>query len=373
MPEFFEKTSLGPIELRNRSVRSATWTGTGDENGYVTDTTLRMYKDLAAGGVGLIVTGYQYIMTNGAQLPRMVGIYEDAQIDGLARLAAVVHEHDGSIIPQIVHTGSRADPNLFKPGDALWAPSPIPDSVSGNVPIEMSKQDIGVLVEAYAAAALRAKKAGFDGVQLHGAHGYGINQFLSPYWNQRSDAYGGSPNARYRFLGEVMEAVKAEVGSDFPVLIKLSGHDFVEGGLTPEDSVKIAQRLEADGITAIEVSAGNAASSPKLGPIRKKIKTHEDEGYLADIAAFFKRSVGTPIITVGGIRSLKVINDILSERRADYVAMSRPFIREPDLINKWKSDESAEATCISCNGCFETAFQGLGISCKVDRKKKDKD
>lgn len=361
------------MELRNRSVRSATWTGSADENGYATDLTLRIYKDLAAGGVGLIVTGYQYIMTNGPQLPRMLGIYEDAQIEGLSRLASGVHEHGGSIIPQIVHTGSRADPKLFKTGDVLWAPSAIPDPVSGNVPVEMSKQDIGALVEAYAAAALRAQKVGFDGVQLHGAHGYGINQFLSPYWNQRGDAYGGSLGARYRLLGEIMEAVKAAVGSDFPVLIKLSGHDFVEGGLTPEDSVKIAQRLEADGITAIEVSGGNAASSPKLGPIRKKITTHEDEAYLSDIAAFFKRSVGVPIITVGGIRSLKVINDILSERRADYVAMSRPFIREPDLVNKWKSGESSTATCISCNGCFETAFQGLGVSCKVDRKHKDEE
>ncbi|MBM3302556.1 MAG: NADH:flavin oxidoreductase, partial [Deltaproteobacteria bacterium] len=248
----------------------------------------------------------------------------------------------------------------------------IPDPVSGNVPKEMTKQDIVRLVEAYAAAAARSRKAGFDGVQLHGAHGYGINQFLSPAWNKRGDAYGGSPKKRYRFLAEVLEAVRGAVGDDLPVLIKLSVHDYYEGGLVPEEAVGIARRLAEDGIDAIEVSAGSAASFGGKVPARTKIRKEEDEGYLVELAAQVKEAVKVPVITVGGIRSLKTINDILTQGKADYVAMARPFIQEPDLIKRWKSGDTRRAACISCNGCFETGLQGLGISCKVERKLREK-
>lgn len=367
MPELFETTWIRSLELKNRSVRSATWSGVGGDRGYVTNRAVEFYRELGQGSIGLIVTGYQYVLPNGVQLPFTIGIYEDDQIEGLSRLAGAVHDEGGKVISQIVHVGARANPKLLPEGEEIWTPSAIPDPVSGQVFKEMTKSDISTLIDAYAAAAARAKKAGFDGVQLHGAHGYGINQFLSGAWNRRGDAYGGSLKNRYRFLGEVLEGARAAVGDDFPVLIKLNAHDYVEGGLSPEQAIQIARRLAEDGIDAIEVSAGSAASPKDKAPSRP-VEKEEDEAYFADLAAVVKESVKVPIIAVGGIRSVKTVNNILSQRKADYVAMSRPFIREPHLISRWKSGDTSKAQCISCKGCFETAMQGLGISCKERRK-----
>ncbi|MEJ2717677.1 MAG: NADH:flavin oxidoreductase [Deltaproteobacteria bacterium] len=369
MPELFEKTGIRSLELSNRAVRSATWSGVGDDRGSVTDTAVEFYSELARGDIGLIVTGYQYVLPNGQQLRYMIGNYEDGQVEGLKRLADAVHAEGGKIVPQIVHCGVRATKQLFREDEEVWGPSAIPDPVTGRVPKEVSRGEITRLVEAYAAAAARALEAGFDGVQLHGAHGYGINEFLSPLWNQRGDAYGGSPKKRYRFLGEVLEAVRAAVGDDFPVLIKLSGADFAEGGLVPQESREIARRLADDGIDAIEVSGGTPASPANMGPLRTKIRTEEDEAYFADLAAAIKEKVDVPVITVGGIRSLTTIDRILREKQADYVAMSRPFIREPHLLNRWKSGDRERAACISCGGCFETGMKGVGISCKVVRER----
>jgi 2,4-dienoyl-CoA reductase-like NADH-dependent reductase (Old Yellow Enzyme family) len=372
MSLLFEETSIKSLELSNRSFRSATWTGLGDEKGYVTDQAVSFYNLLGAGEIGLIVTGYQYVMTNGIQLPYMLGNYEDGQIEGLSRLAEAVHKNGGKIVPQIVHAGSRANVKLFREGDVLWVPSAIRDPLTGEKPKEVSSSEILQLLEAYAAAALRSKKAGFDGVQLHGAHGYGINQFLSPIWNQRSDSYGGDINRRYRFLGEVLEAVRGAVGDDFPVLIKLVGHDFLERGFQPEDAVQVARRLAEDGIDAIEISGGSAASPKELAPIRRVKRVPEEEAYFVGLANHVKQSVKVPVIAVGGFRSLETVQKVLSEAQADYVAFSRPFIREPHLIKRWKEGDVAPATCISCGGCFESGLEGKGISCKIERELKEK-
>jgi 2,4-dienoyl-CoA reductase-like NADH-dependent reductase (Old Yellow Enzyme family) len=372
MPELFEKTWIGSLELANRAVRSATWTGLGNERGFVTDRAIEFYRDLARGCVGLIITGYQYIMRNGMQLPSMIGNYDDDQIPGLNRLAEAVHAEGGKIIPQIVHCGAQANPALMPEGNVAWGPSAIPDPVTGNISHEVTTQEIRQLIEAYASAALRSLKAGFDGVQLHGAHGYGINQFLSPAWNQRGDSYGGSVKNRYRFLGEVLEAIRGSVGNEFPVLIKLSGHDFMERGLVPQDAIEFGRRLSDDGIAAIEVSGGNGASLKGGGPVRNNIHHEEDEAYFAELSSAMKSAVSVPIISVGGIRSLKTIGTILEGRKADYVAMSRPFIREPHLIGRWQRGDTGKALCVSCNGCFEAGIAGKGISCKVENKLKEK-
>ena len=182
------------------------------------------------------------------------------------------------------------------------------DPLTENPAEEMTGAEITELIEAYAAAASRAKTAGFDAIQLHGAHGYGINQFLSGFFNRRGDSYGGEIKSRYRFLGEVMEAVRGQVGNDFPVMIKLSGHDFFEGGLVPDESLYVAKRLADDGIDAIEVSGGSRAAGEDFTPSRKKIRKEEDEAYLLDLAAMFKQALRVPVITVGGIRSPSVIS-----------------------------------------------------------------
>jgi 2,4-dienoyl-CoA reductase-like NADH-dependent reductase (Old Yellow Enzyme family) len=267
-----------------------------------------------------------------------------------------------------VHTGGKANPKLFLEEGEIWGPSAVPDPLTGNIPKEMTRQDITQAIEAYATAALRAQRAGFDGVQLHGAHGYGINHFLSGAMNRRSDGYGGDIGRRYRFLGEVNEAVRGAVGKDYPLFIKLSGNDYFPGGLVPEESLYIARRLVEDGIDCIEVSAGSRASANGMVPSRTKIRREENEAYLAELAGRFKEAVNVPIITVGGIRSFAVVSRILADGLADYVAFSRPLIREPHLINRWKSGDLGKAKCISCNGCFDTGLEGFGVICKVERK-----
>jgi len=368
MPELFEKTAIKSLELDNRSVRSATWSGVGDPKGYVTDRALEFYGHLAAGGVGLIVTGFQYVMPNAVAMPHQIGNYSDDLLEGLSRLAEAIHSRGGKVIAQLVHTGSKANPKLFLEEGEIWGPSAVPDPLTGNIPKEMTRQDITQAIEAYATAALRAQRAGFDGVQLHGAHGYGINHFLSGAMNRRSDGYGGDIGRRYRFLGEVMEAVKGAVGKDYPLFIKLSGNDYFPGGLVPEESLYIARRLVEDGIDCIEVSAGSRASANGMAPSRTKIRREENEAYLAELAGRFKEAVNVPIITVGGIRSFAVVSRILADGLADYVAFSRPLIREPHLINRWKSGDLGKAKCISCNGCFDTGLEGFGVICKVERK-----
>ncbi len=372
MPELFEQTRIGSLELKNRFVRSATWSGVGDEKGYVTDKALEVYGTLANGGVGLIVTGFQYVMPNGVAMIYQLGNYEDGQIEGLKRLTDTVHANGGKIVGQLTHTGAKANPKVFPKEGEIWGPSAVPDPLTGNTPREMTVEQIRQAVAAYAAAAGRCKQAGFDGVQLHGAHGYGFNQFLSPASNKRTDAYGGDIDNRYRILGEVMQAIRGTVGDDFPVMIKLSGHDYFEGGLVTEDSLHVARRLVDDGIDAIEVSAGSRASYDGLAPSRLEIKKKEDEAYLRDLARRFKETVDVPIVTIGGIRSHEVASEIINEQAADYVALCRPLIRQPDLINRWKNGDLRRATCISCNGCFDMAAEGIGICCKVDRELREK-
>lgn len=370
MTQLFDKTWINSIELGNRAIRSATWTGSCDAQGFVTDVTIDFYNRLAQGGMGLIITGYQYILPNSIQLPYMLGNYDDSQIQGLKKLADIVHTAGTKIVGQIVHTGLRANPKLFTQEGAIWAPSEVSDPTVKHQVKVVAKSEILDLVQAYANAARRLKEAGFDGVQLHGAHGYGINQFLSPYWNKRGDNYGGSLANRYRFLAETLEAVREATGTDMAVMIKLNSCDFVENGLDLDETLQIATRLADDGIDAIEISGGSASSGKNKGPVRTKILEEQDEAYFSDMAAQFKEKVKVPIIAVGGFRSLKKIDEVLDGNKADYIAMSRPFIREPSLIKRWLDEDLSKATCISCNGCFETGLKGLGISCKIDREEK---
>jgi 2,4-dienoyl-CoA reductase-like NADH-dependent reductase (Old Yellow Enzyme family) len=369
MPELFERTTIQSLELSNRTVRSATWSGVADNKGFVTQRVIDMYNTLAEGGVGLIVTGFQYVLPNAVAMPYQIGNYAEEMLDGLTRWAAAIHTRGGKVVAQLVHTGSKANPDLFPKEGEVWGPSPVTDPWSGRTPKEMTQQDITQVVEAFASAASRCQRAGFDGIQLHGAHGYAINQFLSAACNCRSDEYGGDIRKRYRFLGEIVEAVRGAVGKEYPLLIKLSGDDYYQGGLTQEESLTVGRLLEQNGIDAIEVSGGSRASFDGMIPSRPHILREHQEAYLADVAAAFKQAVDVPIITVGGIRSYDVASSILAEGRADYVAFCRPLIREPDLIARWKRGDRGKATCISCNGCFETGLHGDRVRCAADKNR----
>ena len=360
----FEPVAIGSLSLPNRLVRSATWEGMCEDDGRPTARLAGLYQDLVRGGVGLVISGYAFVRADGRQLPGKMGIHADELLPALTELTGAVHEAGGRIFCQLVHAGAQTTAKVI--GQAPLAPSAVQAPNYPEMPRELSIAEIGELATAFAEGAGRAQLAGFDGVQLHGAHGYLINQFLSPLMNRREDAYGGSLANRMRFLEEVCTAVRRQVGPDYPVAIKLTAADHLEGGFEFAEAMQVAQRLEELGIDAIEISSGTAASG-KEGPVRQGIDRPEQEAYNALYARRLKEAVGVPIMVVGGLRSGAVLQRLLQDGEADLFSLARPLIRQPDLVNRWRQDESSRATCISCNGCFRPGLRGEGIYCVVDR------
>jgi 2,4-dienoyl-CoA reductase-like NADH-dependent reductase (Old Yellow Enzyme family) len=290
----------------------------------------------------------------------------DELIPGLRQMAAAAHDHGAKMILQVAHAGYFAAHNL------TGAP---PFAVSAAVKLddiprkELTSADIHEVVDAFAAAAVRAKAAGFDGVQIHSAHGYLFNQFLSPLFNKRTDAYGGTLQNRVRVHLETIQAVRQAVGADYPVLIKLNGRDFIEGGLELEESVEAAALMEQAGLDAVELSSGMTKFS-QFGASRMRISNQNKEAYNQEEARALKRRLKIPVILVGGIRSLPVAERLVSEGVCDFISMSRPLIREPDLVNRWQSGDRRKAACTSDNLCFGPARSGEGLYCVSAAKKR---
>ena len=362
MATIFETTDLSGIELANRLVRSATWEGLADRDGRVTPPLVQIYEDLARGGIGLTISSYMYVQRIGQQALGQIGVDSDDRVAGLAALAEATHRHGGKIVAQIVHCGGQAD-RRNNGGLQPVAPSAIECPGYAVPPRELTIDEIQEVITDFASAACRVQDAGYDGVQLHGAHGYLLSQFLSPLRNQRNDDYGGSLENRARFCMEVYRAVRSSVGPEFPIMIKLNANDFLQGSTVEEDSTFLASALAAEGLDAIEVSGGTPGSG-KLGAARPEIREPEDEAYfLPQAEAIRSAAPDVPIMLVGGIRSPGVIDEILAAGTADYFSMSRPLIREPDLPARWQRGDLERAACISCLGCYGPARRGDGISC----------
>jgi 2,4-dienoyl-CoA reductase-like NADH-dependent reductase (Old Yellow Enzyme family) len=227
------------------------------------------------------------------------------------------------------------------------------------------------VIEAFAMAARRAKIAGFDGVQIHGAHGYLLSEFISPKFNHRTDEYGGSIENRARLPLAVLQAIREAVGADYPVLIKLNCKEFVDDGLQPEEFVQVGKMLADAGIDAIEVSGGLPVS-PKTRPSQLGINREEKEAYFQEEAKALRKETDVTIILVGGNRSFHIAERLVVEGVADYISMSRPFIREPRLINRWKAGDLTKAACLSDNMCFKPALKGEGIYCVTEEREQAK-
>ena len=361
MKTIFETTTINRLELKNRLVRSATWEGLADPDGGVNERLVDVYRELADGGVGLIITGYMAVRADGRQQTTQLLVDRDECVPGLARIPDAVHERGGKVVAQIVHCGGQA--NREATGVAPLAPSAVASPGYPEVPREMSPDDINTFVASFAVAARRLKDAGFDGVQLHGAHGYLLAQFLSPVRNRRRGGWGGSLENRSRFTREVYAAVRSLVGPDWPVMIKLNANDFLEGSTTEDDACHLAASLAEAGIDAIEVSGGTGGSG-KLGAVRAKIESEADEAYfLPQAEAIRAAAPGVPLMLVGGVRSLEKMESVLGSGSADYFSMCRPLIREPALPLRWSNGDRSRARCVSCSGCFGPARKGEGIRC----------
>jgi len=369
MAKLFESTVINGMRLQNRIVRSATWEGMCDQDGKPTEKLINWYRTLAQGGIGLIISGYTFVRTEGKQLPGKMGIHTDDFAGDYERLISAVHAEGGKIAVQLVHAGGQTDTKTA--GRQPLAPSAVKVDEFPQIPAELTKDEINDIVNSFGEGARRAKTWGFDAVQFHGAHGYLINQFLSPHTNHRKDEYGGSIENRSRFLLEVYSRVREMVGAEYPVLIKLTAADNLGGGLEIDDAVYAAKKLAAVGIDAIEVSSGTAASGTE-GPARKKISKPEKEAYNLVLARRIKGAVSCPVMVVGGFRSYVVAEEAIMDDGMDYISMARPLIREPGLPNRWLQGERSSAKCISCNSCFQPGLEEGGIYCVVEKKEQEK-
>ncbi len=354
-----EPKNIGNMFVKNRLIRSATYEGMASEDGGVTDDLLNLYRNLAQGGVGLIITSFSYVQQSGRGYLNQIGVDRDDLIPNLCKLSSTVHKYgDGcKIAIQLVHCGrqSRLLENTI-------APSAVFEPVLKKMPRKMTSDEVDSTIKAFIEAVRRAKEAGFDAVQLHAAHGYLLGEFLSPHTNRRTDEYGGSFENRIRIIEEIYKGSVQKVGLDYPIMVKINVDDFVKGGIDLNESKKIAERLSNIGFAAIETSGGimeaSTRSEKELGrPIitasKRDIDSKNKEAYYLPYARKIKKVISIPLILVGGMRSIDVIEKILSEGSADFISLSRPLIREPDLPNKWLySFKSSTAECISCNACL---------------------
>jgi 2,4-dienoyl-CoA reductase-like NADH-dependent reductase (Old Yellow Enzyme family) len=359
----FSPIQIAGLTLPNRLMRSATAERLATEPmGRATPALATLYEELARGGVGLIVTGHAYVSPQGKAHPEMLSAHCDQMIPGLRTLAEAAHVGGGYVALQINHGGRQCDPEIVP---ETVAPSLVP-SANKPLPREMTTAEILEAIEAFAQAARRAREAGFDGVQLHAAHGYLIGQFLSPHTNRRSDRWGKNLKGRLRFLAAVCEAVRGQVGSEYPLFAKLGMMDNlaqVPDGLTPEEGARIVSQLAGYGLDAVEVSGGYSGQADFTN--RLAVGSKAPEAYFRDLARRAKAATHLPVILVGGLRSRAMMDDVLASGDADMIALCRPLIREPDLPKRLRNGQAA-ATCISGGRCWPKGLgQGIACRCKV--------
>ena len=357
--DLFEPYRIGRLELRNRLVRSATWDATADSSGAVTDSSVVLYRELGRGGVGLIVSGYAFVSPLGQAAQGQYGIHTDDMVPGLRRLVEAAHQGGTKIALQVVHAGINSG-YLNRKGIVTLAVSRIPQISAPHR--EMTDEEIEAILTDFTSAAVRGREAGFDAVQFHGAHGYLMSQFLSPLFNLRTDRWGGDAENRRRFHLEVVRRVRQALGDDFPVMIKFGVQDDNEGGLPLSEGLETAQQMVAEGVDAIEVSAGVGGSARALR------EGDPERAYFRERAAAVKQAVTVPVMVVGGIRSLEMSKSIVGSGDADLISMCRPFIREPGLVGRWQGGNEEPARCISCSKCHAIVGRGEPLECGEERR-----
>lgn len=384
----FQPIRLGPIELSGRVIKSAVTETLCDENGFVTDALIAQYEEWARGGTPLLITGATHFSKYSQGIKGSMTLDNDDKIPGLRRLTDAVHQQGSKIFSQIFHAGRQAAPEALG-RDVSLGPSPVRDLATGVKPRTITQAEIRETVEGFGEAALRAKQAGFDGVQLHAAHGYLISAFLTPHTNRRKGEYGGSLENRMRLLVEVYREARRRVGGGYPIILKLNGHDELlplRKGLGTAELVEVAKKMEREGVDGIEISAGHYESCGTFirgnwkgffrtlveqGPARDWPKGQRTlvrtaaplldavfnlrAGYAPtfnlDYAAQFKQALSIPVISVGGFRDRRSMDAALSAGRCDIVGAARAFVADPHLFEHLKREVEGPR-CNACQGCF---------------------
>ncbi len=359
----FSEGLIGHLRTKNRLVMPPMVRNYADPEGRVTPRYLEHIRRISQGGVGTIILEASFISPEGKGFRNELGINSDDLVPGLSDLVKAAHEHDVRIGPQLYHAGRQTSAKVT--GAQPLAPSAVPDPSSGEMPRALTTPEIARLVQEYGRAAARAKSAGCDFVEIHGAHGYLITQFLSPFSNIREDEYGGSFENRFRFLHEVYLSVRKAVGNDFPVTVRLSGDELVDGGISIEDTIQVSRELEKLGVAAVHISAGNYASYASGLMIPPMAIA---DGPLVYLAEAVKKTVKIPVIAVGKIRSPELAEQVLADGKADFIAIGRTLLADPDWPNKVREGREEEVMpCFACNqGCITRLFAQEEVWCTVN-------
>lgn len=359
----FAEGKIGALSVRNRLVMPPMVLNYAGENGLATDKYVEHIRRVARGGVGTIILEASYITPEGRGFTNQLGLHDDAVIPGLRRIVQAAHDHGAVVGIQIYHAGRQTRSAIT--GLVPVAPSPLPCPVMQELPHELSTSEVRLLVDAFAAGAKRAVSAGMDFVEIHGAHGYLVNQFLSSFTNQRQDEYGGSFENRMRFLKEIISAVRTTIGNSIPISVRISADEMVPGGIDTKEGVRIAVMLEAAGVDVLHVSAGNYASYA-LGYMIPPMA--REDAPLVSCARRIKQEVSIPVIAVGKLRDPRVAVTVVQENAADFVALGRGLLADPDWPNKVREQRIAELNfCVTCNqGCIDRLFKNKAVLCTVN-------
>jgi len=361
MGKLFEPTKIGTMKLKNRIVMPAMDTNYSSEDGFVTRRLMNYHVERAKGGVGLIIVEGAFVELRGKGSIRQLAVDNDNKISGLEELASAIQANGARATLQLFHGGRQSHSSII--GTQPVSASEVFCRMTQETPRALTVEEIQDVIEAFAEGARRTEAAGFDAVEIHGAHGYLINQFLSPLTNKRTDKYGGDLEGRTRFLLEILELTRDKVDSDFPILCRINGDDYIEGGLTLEETKKIAQILEAAGVDALHVSGGIYDSPVPVttGPMALP------RGNMVHLAMEIKKVVNVPVIAVGRINDPELAETILQERKADLVSMGRALLADPELPMKTAAGALGDIRkCTACDECIARLFFNENIACSVN-------
>ncbi|MBM4763791.1 FAD-dependent oxidoreductase [Bacillus sp. B15-48] len=360
----FKEGKIGNLSLKNRVVMPPMGTNLAGSEGEVTNQLIAYYEARAKGGTGLIILEFTCIdYEYGKGFIRQLRLDNDRFIPGIHRIADAVHKYGTKVFVQIHHAGRQSNSSLIN-GNQIVAPSKVASAAVGEEPRELTTAEVKELVNKFVQAAVRCQQAGIDGVELHGAHGYLINQFLSPDSNLRTDEYGGSFRNRMRFIEEIISGIRESCGPDYPVTVRLNVDDFVESGISLEIGKQTSRYLEQLGVDGLHISCGTYESVDKI--IESPLFA---QGWRVYLAEEIKKEVNLPVITVGSIREPQYVENILSEGKADFVAIGRGLIADPEWVNKTMEGRETEIRkCINCLHCIHSVMGNSHVLCSINAK-----